>query len=120
MLDVVGVVLDYVDPVNGVLYIAEGDYKNAGLSFTGTLPSVGVLATGKRVIKASSKVFDAEKTVSKYSLKKIKHNKSANEVAKRAGYDGAKFNMMYDTKTGEIVLVAIKDSNVKIPTGLYK
>lgn len=53
MLDVVGVVLDYVDPVNGVLYIAEGDYKNAGLSFTGTQLGVGVLATGKRIIKAS-------------------------------------------------------------------
>jgi hypothetical protein len=34
--------------------------------------------------------------------------------------NGAKFNMMLDTKTGEIVLVSIKDSSIIVPTGVFK
>jgi len=68
------------------------------------------------------------------NLKKINGNKEANKAAKKAGYKGAKaaealkadfvknganFNMMKDTKTGEIILQSIKDSSVQIPTGLF-
>ena len=67
------------------------------------------------------------------SLKKVKNNKEANKVAKKFGYsgaeelkqdfvfkDGAKFNMMIDTESGEIVLVSIKDSRIQVHTGLFK
>ncbi|MCH1939864.1 RHS repeat domain-containing protein [Holdemania massiliensis] len=67
------------------------------------------------------------------SLKKVKNNKEANKVANEFGYegaeelkqdyvfkDGAKFNMMIDTETGEIVLVSIKDSKIQVRTGLFR
>lgn len=66
------------------------------------------------------------------SLKKISGNKQANEIAKKCGYEGAedlkeaflgnqgaKFNMMIDTTTGEIVLVSITDSGNIIHTELF-
>ncbi|WP_313758004.1 RHS repeat-associated core domain-containing protein [Tissierella sp.] len=70
----------------------------------------------------------------KHSLKKFKNNKEANKMAKKFGYDGAedlkeafvgkdaisKFNMHYDTKTGEIILVLIQDTGIKLSTGLFK
>lgn len=70
----------------------------------------------------------------KYDLKKVKNNKEANKIAKEFGYEGAedlkqsyvgkgaisKFNMKYDSKTGEIVLESIKDTSIQVPTGLYK
>ena len=63
----------------------------------------------------------------------MKNNKEANKVAKEFGYDGAeqfkedfvfkdgaKFNMMIDTETGEVVLVSIKDSSIQVHTGLFR
>lgn len=34
--------------------------------------------------------------------------------------DGAKFNMMIDTETGEVVLVSINDSPIQVHTGLFR
>ena len=61
------------------------------------------------------------------SLKKVKNNKEANKIAKEFGYDGAedlkkdfvfkdgaKFNIMIDTETGEVVLVSIRDSSIQL------
>ena len=65
------------------------------------------------------------------SLRKISGNKEANNVARRNGYPnaealkrdyvqnaGSKFNIMRNTRTGELVLQSI-NGNIKIPTGLY-
>ena len=68
----------------------------------------------------------------KVSLKKIKNNKEANKLAKKLGYDGAeelkkdfvgrdgaKFDIKYDSKTGEIYLESIRDG-VQVATGMFK
>ena len=64
------------------------------------------------------------------NYQKARNNKTANEWARKVGYDdaetlkkdfvndGVKFNMLKDKDTGEIVLEAIR-SGVKVPTGLY-
>lgn len=78
-------------------------------------------------------IITADGSGSSSSLKKIRSNARANEIARQLGYDGAedlkeafvgrssisKFNMMYDTKTGEIVLVSIEDSSIQVQTGLF-
>ena len=67
------------------------------------------------------------------SLKKIDGNKQANEVARNNGYENAEalkadyvsknnvsqFNIMRNTRTGEIILQKISDSSVQISTGLF-
>ena len=67
------------------------------------------------------------------NLKKIKNNNEANKVARDNGYRNAeelkgdyvprseisKFNMMRNTKTGEIILESISDSSIHISTGLF-
>lgn len=50
MLDMIGVVFDGADPANGALYLSEGDYKNAGISFVAAV-RVGSLGTIRRVSK---------------------------------------------------------------------
>ncbi len=64
------------------------------------------------------------------NLKKISNNKEANKIAKKLGYKGAealkaefvsqgsKFNMMKNTKTGEIILQAIEGS-AQVATKLF-
>ena len=64
------------------------------------------------------------------SLKKIGGNKRANEIAQSFGFEGAedfkysfvgnqgaRYNMMIDTTTGEVFLVSIRDSGNILPTG---
>jgi len=66
-------------------------------------------------------------------IKIVGGNAMANSIAQKFGYEGAEalkadfvgksgslFNMMYDTKTGEIILQSIKDSAVKVFTGLFR
>lgn len=74
------------------------------------------------------------KPTQKPSLKIFKNNKEANKMAEKFGYDNtealkeafvgksniSKFNMKYDTKTGEIFLESIKDSSIQVSTGLFK
>jgi hypothetical protein len=68
----------------------------------------------------------------KRNLKSL-NNKEANKMAQDLGYEGAeqlkddfvpgngaKFNIKYDSKTGEVVLESIKESNIQVSTGLYK
>jgi hypothetical protein len=67
----------------------------------------------------------------KKSGKPYKNNKEANEQAQKQGYkdahdlkeayvgkDVAKYDMKYDTKTGEIYLES-KNGKIQVPTGLY-
>ena len=78
-------------------------------------------------------VENAVTKTAKLSLKTLKNNKEANSLAQKLGYKGAeelkkdfvgragaKFNIKYDSKTGEIILESIKDSTVKVRTGLIK
>lgn len=62
-LDVMGMASGQLEPVgvaadllNGVLYLVEGDFANAGISWTGAIPIVGTTATGARL---SKKAYDA-------------------------------------------------------------
>ena len=53
-LDAAGLFLDVADLLNNGLYIAEGDYVNAGLSAAAMVPVIGSFATsGKYAMKAS-------------------------------------------------------------------
>ena len=61
MLDMIGVVFDGADPANGALYLSEGDYKNAGISFVAAVPVVGSLGTVGRTSKNLKKITNAEK-----------------------------------------------------------
>ena len=61
MLDMIGVVFDGADPANGELYLSEGDYKNAGISFVAAVPVVGSLGTVGRTSKNLKKITNAEK-----------------------------------------------------------
>lgn len=93
---------------------------------------VGGTLTGAIAVAASMGSNEGESEAGN-SLKKVKNNKEANKVAKEFGYegaeelkqdfvfkDGAKFNMMIDTETGEVVLVSIKDSSIQVHTGLFR
>ena len=92
--------------------------------------------TKAKIKKAVKKVkAKANKKKTKVSLRSIKNNATANKIAKKLGYTGKtpaeslkndfvpgagqKFNMKYDSKTKQIILVSIKNSSVKIYTGLY-
>ena len=60
MLDRIGVVFDGADPANGALYLSEGDYKNAGISFVAAVPVVGSLGTIRRVSKNLTRVNETK------------------------------------------------------------
>ncbi|MHC4081528.1 MAG: hypothetical protein ACYSU2_09450, partial [Planctomycetota bacterium] len=50
---------------NGVLYLAEGDYVNAGISFVSAIPVAGDSAKAGRAVTTGAKVADAAVSVSK-------------------------------------------------------
>ena len=101
--------------------------------------NVGSLVAGLGSTVAGIMMFASDKrnsgggsgSTSGNSLKKIRSNKEANRIARELEYegaeelkadfvsDGAKFNMMIDTQTGEIVLVSIKNSSIMVRTSLY-
>ena len=101
--------------------------------------NIGSLVAGLGSTVAGIMMFASDKrnsgggsgSTSGNSLKKIRSNKEANRIARELEYegaeelkadfvsDGAKFNMMIDTQTGEIVLVSIKNSSVMVRTSLY-
>jgi RHS repeat-associated protein len=82
--------------------------------------------------KMDSKTEESDDSETKPSLKSAGNNKRANELAQEQGYDDAhdlkkayvgkndmsKYDIKYDTKTGEIYLEN-KDGTIQIPTGLY-
>lgn len=61
-LDLCGIAIDVCDPINGIIYLIEGDGLNAALSFMATVPVVGSLAlTGKwagKSFKYGGKAYD--------------------------------------------------------------
>lgn len=63
MLDMIGVVFDGADPANGALYLSEGDYKNAGISFVAAVPVVGSLGTTRRVSKNLTRVNETKTNI---------------------------------------------------------
>jgi RHS repeat-associated protein len=64
-LDVLGLGVDSADIINSFIYIARGNYGNAALSAAGSIPVVGVFATGGKAIKSIGKAEDVAKTVGK-------------------------------------------------------
>ncbi|MET9879268.1 ricin-type beta-trefoil lectin domain protein [Actinacidiphila glaucinigra] len=65
-LDVVGlvpVVGEVADVANGAWYLAEGNYVDAGLSFTSAIPLAGYAATAAKGAKYADEAVDAYKAV---------------------------------------------------------
>jgi RHS repeat-associated protein len=113
--------------IGGVMIVASSGIAVA--AFEGLFDDFGKLTD--ELEKASGGNGGSENN-DNLSLKKIKNNNRANEVAKDNGFDGAedlkrayvkkgnesKFDMYRNTKTGEIWLKA-KQGKALIPTGLY-
>ena len=49
---------DVADGVNVLIYLAQGDYVNAGLSGAAMIPFVGMGATGVKLAAKAKNVFD--------------------------------------------------------------
>ena len=71
-LGLIPVVGEVADVINGVIYLAKGDIKNAGISFISMIPEVGDTAKGIRyfdkasdLLKLGDKVVDLEKSSKK-------------------------------------------------------
>jgi hypothetical protein len=61
-LDIAGfvpVIGEAADVANGLLYLAEGDYVNAGISFVGAIPLAGDSAKAGRAVTKGTKFADA-------------------------------------------------------------
>jgi hypothetical protein len=61
-LDIAGfvpVIGEVADVANGVLYLAEGDYVNAGISFVSAIPLAGDTAKGGRAVTKGAKFADS-------------------------------------------------------------
>ena len=103
MLDMIGVVFDGADPANGALYLSEGDYKNAGISFVAAVPVVGSLGTTRRVSKNLTRVNETKTNIDIVKkTEKVTHRMTGKEslaAAKKLGYE--KTN--YRTKSNEPV-----------------
>ncbi len=100
-LDMAGFVFDAADPANGLLYLSEWDFKNAGISFAATIPIVGSLGTVKRVSKAAGKLSDAEKL------------KNATKTPE--GFGGAKGNIANKFNVNDIPNMTKKEILESIP-----
>ena len=73
-LGLIPVVGEVADVINGVIYLAKGDIKNAGISFISMIPEVGDTAKSVRyfdkasdLLKLGDKVVDLEKSSKKIS-----------------------------------------------------
>ena len=103
MLDMIGVVFDGADPANGALYLSEGDYKNAGISFVAAVPVVGSLGTTRRVSKNLTRANETKTNIDiAKKTEKVTHRMTGKEslaAAKKLGYE--KTN--YRTKSNEPV-----------------
>jgi hypothetical protein len=67
-LDVVGLVPgigEIADGINAVIYLAEGDHKNAAISAAAMVPVAGTAATVVKIAKTADKVVTAAKTADK-------------------------------------------------------
>ena len=90
MLDMTGFIIDGADPINGILYLSEKDYKNAGISFCAAVPFVGSLGTVNRISKNLKKVDEVEKAAEARKLSKNDWKpmtaKEATAAAEKLGY----------------------------------
>ena len=90
MLDMTGFIIDGADPINGILYLSEKDYKNAGISFGAAVPFVGSLGTVNRISKNLKKVDEVEKAAEARKLSKNDWKpmtaKEATAAAEKLGY----------------------------------
>jgi len=109
--------------------------SNEAIISMATGPSSKIAKGAKAAVIAGQEVKAAQaaNNVLKYSLKTLNNN-AANKLAKDFGYINAeafkesfvgkkaisKFNIKYDSKTGEIVLESVQKGGAQIPTGLYK
>jgi hypothetical protein len=81
-LDAAGLILDAADGLNGMLYLAEGDYINAGLSAAAMVPVIGSFATsGKYAMKASDIMT---KMGTKYTKSSLENGKKMHKIYKSA------------------------------------
>jgi len=121
---------------NGELQsISYEGLSNEAIISMATGPSSKIAKGAKAAVIAGQEVKAAQaaNNVLKYSLKTLNNN-AANKLAKDFGYINAeafkesfvgkkaisKFNIKYDSKTGEIVLESVQKGGAQIPTGLYK
>ncbi|WP_197096689.1 SIMPL domain-containing protein, partial [Paraclostridium sordellii] len=77
-LDAIGIfplVGEVADVINGVIYLAKGDIKNAGISFISMIPEVGDTAKGIRY-------FDKASDILKYTDKAVDLEKSSKKLSK--------------------------------------
>jgi hypothetical protein len=67
-LDVVGLVPgvgEIADGINAVIYLAEGDHKNAAISAAAMVPLAGIAASAVKIAKTADKVVTAAKVTAK-------------------------------------------------------
>ena len=92
VLDILGfipVAGEIADAANGLIYLARGDYLNAGLSFAACIPFAGWAATGGKIVGKIAKVIDKIGDVSKI----VDKVKDVGKVLLKYGDDAAKFVM---------------------------
>ena len=92
VLDILGfipVAGEIADAANGLIYLARGDYLNAGLSFAACIPFAGWAATGGKIVGKTAKVIDKIGDVSKI----VDKVKDVGKVLLKYGDDAAKFVM---------------------------
>ncbi len=136
--------IEYSTGKTNIIYTGRCSVDNSILSppdviaglLTGPIYGGGKYIAGKEAGKVTSKVTSAYQIDLQLfggnSLKTIGSNKEANKLAQKLGFDGAedlkkafvgkagaRFNIKYDSKTGEIFLESIKDG-IQVETGLFK
>ena len=128
----------YLDDL--MFYRDTGGYDNTAISPVYYIDLRGKIYTDK-ILAVEAEQRDKEDTINfaisaamvSGGIKIVGGNEMANSITQQLGYNGAealkadfvgksgsRFNMMYDTKTGEIILQNIKDSAIKIFTGLFR
>ena len=123
-LDVLGVIPGYgevADAANGLIYLAEGDYLNAGLSFVSCIPVAGdaagkgskaankTLGVAGDVAKHGDDIVDAATDIAKYSddvfdiAKKTGQNPAKVQELLDGGYNLNSAGKWYDTSNGRFI-----------------
>ena len=71
-LDVVGLIPmvgEVADATNALIYLAEGDHMNAGLSAMAMVPFVGMAATGVKAVRTGARASDAAASTAQVARK---------------------------------------------------
>lgn len=127
-LDAIGIfplVGEVADVINGVIYLAKGDIKNAGISFISMIPEIGDTAKGARyldkasdLLKLGDKVVDLEKSSKKIS--KATKNLDIKDIDFKI--DSKKFNpkVKIDKKIKNEIKTEIKSNSSNVIEGAKK